>query len=107
MNTRLVSTRLATVACLMLASCAIKDPPAGANIHPEAARSKIPGSVERRHRSGEVVPNWIRTFGDPELTRSSRTPSRETPISPRQQRASKPRAPRCESPHRRSIRASR
>ena len=35
---------------------------------PESARAKIPGSWAGPHRSGTVVPNWIRTFGDPELT---------------------------------------
>ncbi|MEO5741416.1 MAG: TolC family protein [Vicinamibacterales bacterium] len=34
---------------------------------PEAAR-KIPGSWSGSHRGGDVVPNWIRTFGDSELT---------------------------------------
>jgi len=27
---------------------------------------KIPGSWAGPHRSGAVVPNWIRNFGDPE-----------------------------------------
>ena len=35
---------------------------------PESARAKIPGSWAGPHRSGAVVPNWIRNFGDPELT---------------------------------------
>jgi NodT family efflux transporter outer membrane factor (OMF) lipoprotein len=52
----------------MFASCAIKQPPFGADIMPESARAKIPGSWAGPHRSGPVVPNWIRTFGDPELT---------------------------------------
>lgn len=56
------------LACLMLASCAIKEPPAGADILTDTARSKIPGKWSGSHRGGEVVPNWIRTFGDPELT---------------------------------------
>ena len=34
---------------------------------PESARAKIPGSWAGPHRSGTVVPNWIRNFGDPEL----------------------------------------
>ena len=58
-----------SVACLMLTSCAIKDPPAGADILNDTARSKIPGAWSSSHRSGEIVPAWIRTFGDPELTR--------------------------------------
>src|SRR5215211_5666690 len=52
----------------MLAGCALKNPPFGADIMPESARAKIPGSWAGPHRSGAVVPNWIRTFGDPELT---------------------------------------
>jgi outer membrane protein, multidrug efflux system len=53
---------------LTLAGCAIKWPPVGANIMPESARAKIPGRWAGPHRSGAVVPNWIRNFGDPELT---------------------------------------
>ena len=51
----------------MLAGCALKHPPFGADIMPESARAKIPGSWAGPHRSGTVVPNWIRNFGDPEL----------------------------------------
>src|SRR5437764_15324355 len=65
MNRRVL---LGAAACLALAGCAIKQPPFGADIMPESARSKIPGSWAGPHRSGAVVPNWIRTFGDPELT---------------------------------------
>ncbi|MEA3210854.1 MAG: outer membrane protein multidrug efflux system [Chthoniobacter sp.] len=57
------------IACLMLASCALLEPPTGGDILTESAREKIPGRWSGNHRSGEVVPNWIRTFGDPELTR--------------------------------------
>ncbi len=56
------------MACLTIASCALKQPPIGADIMPESARAKIPGQWAGGHRSGAVVPNWIRTFGDPELT---------------------------------------
>jgi NodT family efflux transporter outer membrane factor (OMF) lipoprotein len=59
---------IAAAACLALASCAVKEPPAGAEIMPESAREKIPGKWAGSHRSGDVVPNWIRTFGDPQLT---------------------------------------
>src|SRR4030095_14555337 len=59
---------LGAAACFTLASCAIKHPPFGADIMPESARAKIPGSWAGPHRSGAVVPNWIRTFRDPELT---------------------------------------
>jgi NodT family efflux transporter outer membrane factor (OMF) lipoprotein len=66
MNIRLL---FATAPCLVLASCAIKEPPTGEDILTDGARSKIPGQWSGHHRSGEVVPNWIRSFGDPELTR--------------------------------------
>ena len=59
---------LGTAVCLTFASCALKQPPVGADIMPESARAKIPGRWAGPHRSGAVVPNWIRTFGDPELT---------------------------------------
>src|SRR5512133_3184002 len=58
---------LGTAASLMLAGCAIPQPPFGADIMPERTRAKIPGSWAGPHRSGEVVPGWIRAFGDPEL----------------------------------------
>jgi NodT family efflux transporter outer membrane factor (OMF) lipoprotein len=35
---------------------------------PERTRAQIPGRWAGPHRSGTVVPNWIRSFGDPELT---------------------------------------
>jgi outer membrane protein, multidrug efflux system len=57
-----------TAASLILAGCALKNPPVGADIMPESARAKIPGSWAGPHRSGTVVPNWIRNFGDPELS---------------------------------------
>jgi multidrug efflux system outer membrane protein len=63
-----IRTLLGAFACLAIASCAIKDPPAGAEIAPESARAKIPGKWSASHRSGPVVPNWIRTFNDPHLT---------------------------------------
>src|SRR5881409_3691626 len=55
-------------ACLTLAGCAIKDPPAGANIMPDSTTRQIPGQWAGSHRRGEVVPNWVQTFNDPELT---------------------------------------
>src|SRR5947208_4322843 len=58
---------LAIASSLVLAGCAIKQPPFGADIMPESARAKSPGSWARSHRSAEVVPGWIRNFGDPEL----------------------------------------
>src|SRR5215472_17841108 len=64
MNSRI----LLGAACLTLAGCAIKQPPVGEEIMPESTRAQIPGRWAGRHRSGTVVPNWIRTFHDPELT---------------------------------------
>src|SRR5260221_12601897 len=59
---------LAGASSLMLAGCALKQPPFGADIMPESARAKIPGSWAGPHRSGAVAPNWILSFHDPELT---------------------------------------
>src|SRR5437660_11255430 len=68
MNARRCTLLLVNAGSLVLAGCALKNPPFGADIMPESARAKIPGSWAGPHRSGAVVPNWIRTFGDPELT---------------------------------------
>ncbi len=57
------------VACLALVACKIPMPPAGGDILSPGARSRIPLGWSGRHGSGEVVPNWITTFNDPELTR--------------------------------------
>jgi multidrug efflux system outer membrane protein len=57
------------VGCLILAGCALKMPPFGADILTDAARDQIPGRWSGGHRRGPVVPGWIRTFHDPELTR--------------------------------------
>jgi len=54
--------------CFALGGCALENPPMGANIMPESARAKIPPSWAGAHRSGPVVPGWILTFNDPELT---------------------------------------
>ena len=59
---------LGTAVCVVLSGCALKVPPFGAAIMPESARSKIPGTWRGPHRGGDVVPKWIRSFGDPELT---------------------------------------
>src|SRR4030095_13557046 len=59
---------LGAAACFTLASCAIKHPPFGADIMPESARAQNPGRWAGPPRSGGGVPNWIRTFRDPELT---------------------------------------
>lgn len=55
--------------CLILAGCALKIPPFGADILTDAARDQIPGRWSGAHRHGPVVPGWIRTFHDAELTR--------------------------------------
>src|SRR5215469_15059826 len=65
MNTRVF---LGAAVCLAFSSCVLKQPPFGADIMPESARAQIPGSWAGPHRGGAVVPNWIRTFHDPELT---------------------------------------
>jgi len=67
MNARRCILLLAIASSLVLAGCAIHQPPFGVDIMPESARAKIPGSWAGSHRSGEVVPGWIRNFGDPEL----------------------------------------
>src|SRR5437868_15415361 len=67
MNARRCTLLLAIASSLVLAGCAIHQPPFGADIMPEYARAKIPGRWAGSHRSGEVVPGWIRNFGDPEL----------------------------------------
>ena len=59
---------LGTAVCVVLSGCALKVPPFGAAIMPESARSKIPGTWRGPHRGGDVVPKWIRSFGDPQLT---------------------------------------
>jgi NodT family efflux transporter outer membrane factor (OMF) lipoprotein len=65
MNMRVL---LGTAVCLAFSSCVLKHPPFGVDIMPESARAQIRGSWAGPHRSGTVVPNWIRTFHDPELT---------------------------------------
>src|SRR5438067_6678496 len=67
MNARRCTLLIVTGGSLVLAGCALKNPPFGANIMPESACNQIPGSWSGAHRSGAVAPNWIRTFGDPEL----------------------------------------
>ena len=59
---------LAAAACLTLAGCALKQPPVGEEIMPERTRGKIPGHWAGPHRGGTVVPGWILSFHDPELT---------------------------------------
>src|SRR5216110_2386131 len=68
MNARRCTLLLVSAGSLVLAGCALKNPPVGADIIPESARAKIPGSWAGPHRTGAVVPNWIRAFGDAELT---------------------------------------
>ena len=65
MNIRVL---LSTAACLTLVGCAIKWPPIGADIMPEVASSRIPKQWAGPHNRGGVVPGWIKSFHDPELT---------------------------------------
>jgi NodT family efflux transporter outer membrane factor (OMF) lipoprotein len=44
-------------------------PLAGVDILSPGARSKIPASWSASHGRGPVVPNWVKSFNDPELTR--------------------------------------
>lgn len=55
--------------CLALAGCGVTQPPTGGGILTEYARSQIPGEWSASHASGSVAPGWIRSFGDPTLTR--------------------------------------
>ena len=105
MKTRIL---LGTAACLTLAGCAIKQPPSGCDIMPESTRAKIPGNWAGPHRSGAVVPNWIRTFGDPELTALVEDAVERNPDlqGRRRARGSIARCA-CASPQRRSTRGSR
>src|SRR5215470_7436437 len=68
MNPRRCTLLLATASGLTLAGCAIQQAPVGEDIMPESARAQIPGRWSGPHRRGTVVPNWILTFHDPELT---------------------------------------
>src|SRR2546430_4116688 len=68
MNARRCILLLAIASSLVLAGCAIHQPPFGADIMPESARAQIPSHWAGPHRSGAVVPNWILSFHDPELT---------------------------------------
>jgi len=58
--------------CLTLAACTLPESPSGSSILSEGARAEIPVSWSGSHGSGQVVPDWIRSFGDPELTRLAR-----------------------------------
>lgn len=69
MNVMRSTPLLAAIATLSLASCALKKPPTGGDILTEYARSQIPGKWGASHTKGAVVPEWIKSFGDPELTR--------------------------------------
>ena len=63
----LVST---TTICLALTACKVGTPPQGSDILTDAARGEIRGRWSAPHGKGNVVPGWIRTFGDPTLTRT-------------------------------------
>ncbi len=55
--------------CLLLAGCSLQQPPVGGDILTEYARSQVPPAFRASHTGGRVVPDWIRSFNDPELTR--------------------------------------
>src|SRR5687767_13562692 len=55
--------------CLVTAACKLPESPTGSDILSEGARAEIPVSWRGGHNRGQVVPDWIRSFGDPELTR--------------------------------------
>ncbi len=60
---------LLIIPALFLAGCALKDPPKGRDLLTPNATEKIPAGWSTGHRGGPVVPGWIRSFGDPDLTR--------------------------------------
>lgn len=63
------SLLIATTGLLTLAGCTVKTPPTGPEILTDRAKSKIPGKWSASPGRGAVVPGWISSFGDPELTR--------------------------------------
>src|SRR6266850_6288942 len=65
---RLKTFLFGAAGCVLLTGCALKIPPFGSDILPGPARDEIPGQWSGPHRRGPVVPNWISSFGDPELT---------------------------------------
>src|SRR5947207_241420 len=52
MNARRCTLLLVNAGSLVLAGCALKNPPVGADIMPESARAKIPGHWAGPHRGG-------------------------------------------------------
>jgi hypothetical protein len=66
MNARRCTLLLAIASSLVLARLRDKQPPYGADIMPESARAKIPGSWAGPHRSG----TWCRTGSAISATRS-------------------------------------
>ena len=65
---RLKTFLFGAAGCVLLTGCALKIPPFGSDILPGPARDEIPGQWSGPHRRGPVIPNWISSFGDPELT---------------------------------------
>jgi len=55
--------------CAALSGCTIKEPPSGAEILTDTAKSRIPSQWSGSHRGGSTLPGWIRNFGDAELSR--------------------------------------
>ncbi len=55
---------------LALSGCKTGEPPTGSGILGDVARAEIRGSWSEPHGKGPVVPGWVRSFGDPTLTRT-------------------------------------
>ena len=64
MNARRCTLLLATASSLVLAGCALKNPPFGADIMPESRSRENPGKLGRpasqRHRGAELDPQFRR-----------------------------------------------
>ena len=67
MQLRIVTSSLALG--LLLPGCGLKKPATGGDILTDYGRSQIPDKWSAPHTKGARVPDWIRSFGDPELTR--------------------------------------
>ena len=99
---------LGTAACLTLAGCAIKNPPAGADICTECgARANPRPTGVAAIAAARLCPTGFAPSATRNSPRSSKMRSCAIPTSKPPPRVWKRRATRCESPRRRSIRASR
>jgi NodT family efflux transporter outer membrane factor (OMF) lipoprotein len=55
--------------CLALCGCGIKTPATGSGILTDYAKSQVAGKWSAPHSNGAVMPGWVRSFGDSDLTR--------------------------------------